>query len=230
MCFWPCFPDFCIEFYHPSFSFSLPSLLACFSSMFYTAPVVLLLEIIVSIKKKCFSFDFQLSWSFLPSWHSLRIHMLLPVHLCLTSLTLLRAFKCLHILPLYLSQMYFICSDFSWSWPLNLARIFFFLVEVVISSDFWDAIAVLLPLIFFSPVVAVAVTVSTMMTQVPPTLPLETLSVRWWNVTLMAILQVSNFGLCFHETHIGSSSTFICCGGGQMPPQVSQSEQNSVPL
>lgn len=126
MCFWPCFPDFCIEFYHPSFSSSLPSLLACFSSMFYTAPVVLLLEIIVSIKKKCFSFDFQLSWSFLPSWHSLRIHMLLPVHLCLTSLTLLRAFKCLHILPLYLSQMYFICSDFSWSWPLNLARIFFF--------------------------------------------------------------------------------------------------------
>lgn len=59
----------------------LPSLLACevfqactcFSFMFYTAPVVLMLEIIVSIKKKCFSFDFQLSWSFLPSWHSLRI-------------------------------------------------------------------------------------------------------------------------------------------------------------
>lgn len=99
---------------------------SCFSFMFYTAPVVLMLEIIVS-RVKCFSFDFQLTWSFLLSWHWLRICMILPVHLCLTSLTLLRAFKCLPVLPLYLSRMFFICSDFSWSCPLILARIFFFL-------------------------------------------------------------------------------------------------------
>lgn len=51
----------------------------------------------------------------------------------------------------------------------------------------------------FSPVVAVAVTVSTMTIQVPPTPPLGTLSVRWWNVTLMVIPQVSTFELYFSQ-------------------------------
>lgn len=70
----------------------------------------------------------------------------------------------------------------------------------------------------FLPVVAVAVTVLTMTTQVPPIPPLVTLSVRWWNVTLMAILQVSNFELRFHSVHIGSSSSFICTEGGNDSP------------
>lgn len=57
-----------------------------------------------------------------------------------------------------------------------------------------------------------------MTTQVPPTPPSVTLSVRWWNVTLMVIPQVSNFELYFHKVHIGSSSPFICTVGGKMPP------------
>lgn len=139
-----------------------------------------------------------------------------PAHFYLTSLTLRRAFKCLPIMSLHLPQSYFICSDLSWSWLLTLARDLF--IETVMPWDFSEAhantadshlwnirsgcccyAATHLSLL---PVVAVAVTVSTMTTQVPPTPPLVTLSVRWWNVTLMVIPQVSNFELHFHKVHV----------------------------
>lgn len=82
------------------------------------------------------------------------------------------------------------------------------------------AVALMLPLISLSlsPLVAVAVTVLTMMIQVPPTPPLVTLSVRWWNVTLMVIPQVSNFCLYFHKVHIRSLSQFIWSTLGKKPP------------
>lgn len=61
-----------------------------------------------------------------PLWHTQRIHILLSVHLWLTLLTLLRAYKCDTILSCYLSQNFLICSDFSWSQPRTLARILLF--------------------------------------------------------------------------------------------------------
>lgn len=163
---------------------------------------------ITSCKKEIFYlwFPVPLKLSYI-STHVFWIDTLFSTHLCLASVTLLRDFKCLPI-TLHIPESYVFCSYFSLSWPVKFVYSYYnmrflggperqcwFTSYSIRTCCCFDAATYL----SLSHVAAVAVTASTMTIQVLPTPPLVTLSVRWWNVTLMVILQVSNFLLLLSQ-------------------------------